>query len=181
MADITIENVVSTTQLTDELDIQQLADKIENSKYDPNEFSGLIFHYSEYNTVVFLFRSGKLVCTGAKNIDDAENSINKTRNIIRKSGVSTLKKTDMEIENIVSSADLGTKLNLKSIADSLLLENVEYNPEKFPGLVYNMDYIGVILIIFESGKIVCTGSKKLEDTSLSMNKLEDKLTSMEFL
>ncbi len=181
MAEIIIENIVATTQLADELDIQHLANKIENSKYDPNEFTGLILHYSEPNTIAFLFPSGKVVCTGAKNIEDAENAINKTRNNIRNSGVSTIKEPKIEILNIVSSSDIGRKLNLKSIVDNLLLDNVEYNPKKFLGLIYKMDDIGMMSILFESGKIVCTGAKKLEDATLSINTIEDKLSSMELL
>jgi len=99
MADIIIENIVSTTKLTDDLDIQQLANNMENSKYEPNEFPGLIFHYSKPNTVAFLFPNGKLVCTGAKNIKDAENAINKTKNNIQDSGVYTVKELEIEIQN----------------------------------------------------------------------------------
>jgi transcription initiation factor TFIID TATA-box-binding protein len=181
MVDIIIENIVSTTKLTDELNIQQLANKIENSKYDPNEFPGLIFHYSEPKTVAFLFPSGKLVCTGAKNIKDAKNVINKTKNNIQNTGLSTVREPEIEIQNIVSSSDVGRKLNLKSIVDSQIFENVEYNPEEFPGLIYKMDDLGMMSILFESGKIINTGAKKLEDAALSINAIKDKLSSMEFL
>ena len=56
MAEIIIENIVTTTQLADEIDIQHLANKIENSKYDPNEFPGLILHYSEPILFPFCFQ-----------------------------------------------------------------------------------------------------------------------------
>jgi len=181
MAGIIIENIVATTQIADELDIQHLVNEIENSKYDPDEFPGLILHYSEPNTISFLFSSGKVVCTGAKNIKDAENAIYKTINNIQNSVVSTVKEPKIEILNIVSSSDIGRKLNLKSIVDNILLDNVEYNPEKFPGLIYKMDDIGMMSILFESGKIVFTGAKKLEDVTLSISIIEDKLSSMEFL
>jgi len=178
MSDIIIENIVSTTQLTAELDIQQLSDKIQDSEYDTNEFSGLVLHFSEPKTVALLFPSGKVICTGAKNIEDTNDLISKVIRKIQDSGVSVLQKVALEIQNIVVSLDLGTELNLTSIANNLLLENVEYNTYQFPGLIYKMEGLGTTLILFKSGKIVCTGVKKLEDATASINTIKDKLSSI---
>ena len=181
MTDIIIENVVSTVQLAAELDIQQLAEKIQDSKYDPGEFPGLALHFSEPKTVVLLFPSGKAICTGAKNIEDAENIMNKITSRIQDYGVSIVEEPEMKIQNIVASSNIGRELNLTSIANSTLLENVEYSPDQFPGLVYKIDGLDTTLILFESGKIVCTGAKKLEDVTTSINTIEDKLSSMRVL
>jgi len=178
MTDIIIENVVSTIQLTAGLDIQQLAEKIQDSKYDPGEFPGLALHFREPKTVALLFPSGKVVCTGAKNIEDAENIMNKITSRIQDYGVSIVEESEIEIQNIVASSNIGRELNLTSIASNILLENVEYEPEQFPGLVYKMDGLDTTLILFESGKIVCTGAKKLEDVTTSINTIEDKLSSI---
>ena len=178
MTDIIIENVVSTIQLTAGLDIQQLAEKIQDSKYDPGEFPGLALHFSEPKTVALLFPSGKAVCTGAKNMEDSENIMNKITSRIQDYGVSIVEEPKMKIQNIVASSNIGRELNLTSIANNILLENVEYAPDQFPGLVYKMDGLDTTLILFESGKIVCTGAKKLEDVTTSINTIKDKLSSM---
>jgi transcription initiation factor TFIID TATA-box-binding protein len=58
---------------------------------------------------------------------------------------------------------------------------VEYESKKFPGLIYRMNDSSVTLLIFGSGKIVCTGAEKLEDASDAIDTIKDKLTSMEIL
>jgi transcription initiation factor TFIID TATA-box-binding protein len=55
---------------------------------------------------------------------------------------------------------------------------VEYEPEQFPGLAYRMDELGVVLLIFSSGKLVCTGAKKMEDVSTAIETITDKLSSI---
>ncbi|MEA3457807.1 MAG: TATA-box-binding protein, partial [Candidatus Thermoplasmatota archaeon] len=50
--------------------------------------------------------------------------------------------------------------------------------DQFPGLVYQIDGPDTTLILFESGKIVCTGARKLEDATTSINTIKNKLSSM---
>jgi transcription initiation factor TFIID TATA-box-binding protein len=64
------------------------------------------------------------------------------------------------VQNIVAVYDLNMQLNLTNIAMSLGLENVEYEPEQFPGLVYRIEEPKVVLLLFGSGKVVCTGAKE---------------------
>ena len=48
-------------------------------------------------------------------------------------------------------------LNLNSLA--LELENTEYEPEQFPGLVYKLEGTRATFLLFSNGKIVCTGTR----------------------
>jgi len=178
MADIIIENIVATTNIAKELDIEHLANAIQDSKYNPEEFSGLSIYFDEPKAVVFIFSNGKITCTGVKNIDDIEDLIIKTINKMEEAGISIMDEPEVEIENIVVSSDIKKELNLLNISKNPLLEKVEYRPEQFPGLVYRTDDPNIILLIFSSGKIVCTGAKKLEDASNAINTIEDKLKSM---
>jgi len=178
MAGIIIENIVTTAQIAKELDIEYLAEAIQDSKYDPEEFPGLILHFNDPKTIVFVFSSGEIICTGVKNIDKIEDSMVKTIDKIEKAGISVMDEPKVKIKNIVTSLDLKKELNLVDIVTNPLLENVEYEPEKFPGLVYRIDGSDVTLLIFSSGKIVCTGAEKLEDASDAIEIIEEKLTSM---
>jgi len=69
-------------------------------------------------------------------------------------------------------------LDLSSISKGLLLKNVKYEPDQFPGLIYNMDEIGALLLIFSSGKIVCTGTKSFEDASKAIEMMKDMISSL---
>jgi len=84
-------------------------------------------------------------------------------------------------QNIVSSADLGHDLNLNALAIGLGLEDVEYEPEQFPGLVYRMDDPEVVLLLFGSGKIVITGGKFAEDATAAVENIVERLDDLGLL
>jgi len=178
MADINIENIIASAQIADELNVQQLADNIPDAKYSPEEFPGLILHFDVPKTAALLFSSGKVICTGAKTLGDANSAIKKLIKKISSVGTSVSKKPEVKIQNIVASAVLKKELHLSTVAKGLLLHNVEYEPEKFPGLIYRMDDFGAALLIFSSGKLVCTGAKKMEDVSSAIDLMKERLSSL---
>jgi len=53
-----------------------------------------------------------------------------------------------------------------------------YEPEQFPGLIYRMDDPRVVILIFSSGKCVCTGAKKEEEVEIAIKKLYNKLKEL---
>ena len=61
------------------------------------------------------------------------------------------------------------------------MEEAEYEPEQFPGLVYRINDPKVAMLLFGSGKIVCTGARKTEDVSIAVQKLADELTSLDLI
>ena len=63
-------------------------------------------------------------------------------------------------------------------AVTLNIENVEYEPEQFPGLVYRIKDPRIVVLIFSSGKIVLTGDKNLKDIRNGLDVLEQKLESV---
>ena len=178
MADIHVENIVTSTKISEELDLKRLADHIPDSKYNPEEFPGLILHFELPKTAALLFSNGKAICTGAKNMKDANETMHKIISKLKGAGISVMEKPEIGMQNIVASSDVGKELHLSSISKSLWLEKVEYKPEEFPGLVYRPGNLGAVLLVFSSGKIVCTGVKSLEDASNVINAFKDKLSSL---
>ncbi len=88
---------------------------------------------------------------------------------------------EIKVSNIVSSADLHSVLNLNAIALGLGLENIEYEPEQFPGLVYRMSDPKVVILLFGSGKLVITGGKKPEDAANAVDRIVKELKSVNLL
>jgi len=162
LAKIKIENVVASTSLGEELDLQAIALALGGAEYEPEQFPGLIYRLKEPKTATLLFRSGKVVCTGAKSLEHVKTAIDMVAKQI-------------EVQNIVASSDLGTEINLNAIAISLGLEKVEYEPEQFPGLVYRIDVPKVVVLLFGSGKLVCTGARKPSDVEEAVEKITQEL------
>jgi len=96
-------------------------------------------------------------------------------------GTQIVDKPEIKIQNIVASANLGRVLNLNAIAIGLGLENVEYEPEQFPGLVYRMAIPKVVILLFGSGKLVITGGKKPEDAEAAVEKVVIELDGLGLL
>jgi transcription initiation factor TFIID TATA-box-binding protein len=116
-----------------------------------------------------------VVCTGAKNLEEVRTAIDHLVKQIETSGVPVTKKPEIIVQNIVASADLGCVINLNAIAISLSLEKVEYEPEQFPGLVCRLDNPKVVVLLFGSGKMVCTGARKVEDVELAVERITKEL------
>jgi transcription initiation factor TFIID TATA-box-binding protein len=64
---------------------------------------------------------------------------------------------EIEIQNVVATATLNQKFNLHDILQTF--PNVEYRPKRFPGLVFRLKRPKTAILIFSTGKMVCTGEK----------------------
>jgi len=70
MAKIRIENVVASTSLGKELDLPGISKSLEGAEYEPEQFPGLVYRMKNPKAATLLFRSGKVVCTGAKSLEE---------------------------------------------------------------------------------------------------------------
>ncbi|MFQ5919727.1 MAG: TATA-box-binding protein [Thermoplasmata archaeon] len=145
------------------------------AEYEPEQFPGLIYRLKEPKTATLLFRSGKVVCTGAKSLDDVGTAIRTVAKQIQDSGLDINTDPDIEVQNIVASSDLEQEINLNAIAISLGLERVEYEPEQFPGLVYRLEEPKVVVLLFGSGKLVCTGARQPSDVARAVERITEEL------
>ncbi|MHA1367349.1 MAG: TATA-box-binding protein [Candidatus Heimdallarchaeota archaeon] len=181
MVEIKVENIVASTIFAEKLDLDVIAKSLEEAEYEPEQFPGLIYRLKDPKTATLLFRSGKANCTGAKNIEDVRKTVDIIAEKLKKLDMDVHKNLEIVVQNMVATSDLGGELNLSEVAISLGLENVEYEPEQFPGLVYRIREPKVAMLLFGSGKIVCAGAKKVEDISTAVEALLEKLTSMGLL
>jgi len=178
---IEIENVVASTAIGQELDLEKVTLDMEGADYDPEQFPGLVYRTQEPKTAALIFRSGKIVCTGAKSPEDVDNGLKIVFGKLRDLGIEVDENPDIKVQNIVASADLGHDLNLNAIAIGLGLENIEYEPEQFPGLVYRLEDPEVVVLLFGSGKLVVTGGERPEDAEEAVDKIVAQLRELDLL
>mgnify|MGYP000876025491 CR=1 FL=1 len=172
---------MASANLGTELDLTSLALNLNGAEYEPETFPGLVFRIKDPKTATLLFRSGKLVCTGATTLEHVQKAVKVVVDNIRKAGVKIEKVPPVQVQNIVASADLGQPVNLSSVVITLGLERVEYEPEVFPGLVYRMTDPKVVILLFGSGKLVCTGAKVPEDVEKAVINIKEELRSADLL
>lgn len=166
---------MASTSLGIKLDLSAIAMSLTGAEYDPDRFPGLIYRLKDPKAATLLFSSGKVVCTGTKSLEQVKVAVKKVIAQIEKAGVKIKKEPEIEVQNVVATFDLGHNINLSAIALSLGLEKVEYEPEQFPGLVFRMDSPKVVLLLFGSGKVVCTGARKPKDVEDAVEKINIEL------
>jgi len=175
MADIKIQNIVASASIADTLDLRRIEKELPDTKYVPNVFPGLILRSRKLKATFLLFGSGKVVCTGAKTVEDVKKSVREMMDMLGRAGFDVADKPDINVQNIVASGDLHGKLDLMETAVALGLENVEYEPEIFPGMVYRRPDLGVVMLLFGSGRIVCTGAKKPEQAFNAVSRVREEM------
>ena len=149
----------------------KLARTQSNTEYNPEQFPGLVLRIKKPKSAVLVFSSRNLVCTGTKSVAQVKEVINAVIRQIAKIGVRITQKPKITVQNIVASGSIDLNLNLSMLA--LQLENTEYEPEQFPGLVYKLVEPPATFLLFSNGKLVCTGTKnkqQLDDVMVQLNR-----------
>lgn len=177
--DIKIENIVASASIGKDIVLTEVSKALEGVNFNREQFPGLVFKLKDPKTAALIFSSGKLVCTGAKSIDDSKLAIKKTVDLMRTIDTEIPHEFEIKIQNIVASANLESTLNLEAVA--LELEDTEYEPEQFPGLVYRLSDPKVVLLLFGSGKVVCTGAKTRSDAKLGVERAYDRLSELDLI
>ena len=172
-SDLKVQNIVATTSLGKEVSLTKLARTQSNTEYNPEQFPGLVLRVEKPKSAVLVFSSGNLVCTGTKSVAQVKEVIKAVIKQIAKIGVKITDVPKITVQNIVASGSINLNLNLNILA--LQLENTEYEPEQFPGLVYKLDEPTATFLLFSNGKLVCTGTKNKQQLEESMVKLKKNI------
>ena len=173
-----IENIVASGVIADSIDLEDIAAKNENCELNKKKFPGAVFRMENPKIAVLVFSSGKIVMTGIRRVGDLDIGLKFLISKLSESGVSTFDKPDVAITNMVCSYDTEKQINLNKIVVALNLENIEYEPEQFPGLVYRLDEPKIVALLFSSGKVILTGGRNLDDVKAGLDKLENKLENI---
>ena len=155
---VSIENVVASASINQTVNLNQITQIFPDVEYHPDQFPGLVFRLKSPKTATLIFSSGKMVCTGAKSEDQAIKAVKSVVQKLKKGSIQIENEPMIEIQNIVASAGLGGKIHLELAAR--ILPHSMYEPEQFPGLIHRMADPKTVILLFASGKLVCTGLRK---------------------
>jgi transcription initiation factor TFIID TATA-box-binding protein len=182
---VTIQNVVASVDLFLKINLAKAAQGLvffAEVSYIPEQFPGLVVKIKEPKTSALVFSSGKMVITGAKSAQEIHDAVMTLREMLKDgiiSASSQSKKPLIEVQNVVASGNIGCRINLELAA--LLLDNSMYEPEQFPGLIYRIPNPKTVLLLFQSGNIVCTGAKKEEYVLRAVKTVREDLEMVDAL
>lgn len=168
---VSVENIVLSITFPHGLDLETVA-KAVSARRLPRKFPGIVFGLSRPQATILLFRSGKGICTGAKNVEEAEAAVKKFTEELKAKGFN-VEEANVAVQNMVTSADLGFEVDVAEIAAK---HKCAYEPERFPGAVFKFKESGKTLLVFSSGKVVCVGAKTVEEAKEAVDQLRKRLT-----
>ena len=171
--DMKFVNIVVSTSLQHDIPLEKMAATLSNTEYNPEQFPGLVIRIKDPKTTALIFSSGNVVCTGAKTMEEVDKAIKKIIKTLEKINIKIKIEPKINVQNIVASGNVGMDLNLNVLA--MKLENTEYEPEQFPGLVYKLAAAKATFLLFSNGKIVCTGTKSEKEVHAALDKLIENL------
>ena len=176
---ISIENVVASVTLKQKIDLNSVVKAFPSVEYRPEQFPGLVFRLKKPKTATLIFGSGKMICTGAKSERQAKTAVRKVVRELKENGIVIVGRPIIQVVNMVASVSLGGRIDLEK--STYTLGRTMYEPEQFPGLIYRMDEPKVVILLFTSGKLVCTGAKTEEEVYESVKKLHNRLERDELI
>ena len=164
-----IHNIVCTAKLQCSvmpLDLPCIHSLLPGSFYDQRRFAAMTVRLHNPNCTVLLFSSGKLVITGGRNWYDCVLSCFTITNVLRTCMVGNeFLLVSCDIMNVVAHCEIpcnGGTLDLAAMYDKLNLYST-YQKAMFPGLIFRPPASPIVLLCFESGKIVITGGRAVQD------------------
>lgn len=181
---ITMQNVVGSGDLGREINLQTLSEDANpdnaNVEYDTSKSHWLRVDFDK-GAVALLFNSGSYIIVGA---DTPPLLIEARDDFVEFMSDFGIVEPDVDdkfsVKNIVSTAllDREPPINLNALAIGLSLENVEYEPEQFPGLIYRPESVDCVVIVYTSGKLVITGAKSQEQAEAAKEIMDEKIDEM---
>lgn len=162
---LAIKNVVCTADLNRAFDILKIQTLFERFKFNPNTFPALSVKL-DGNINYLIFKSGKIVSTGAKSVEDCVNAVEKLATFLTSHGYSC-HVSDFVITNIVANNNLGGPISLETLYDANKHATaslwVFWDPLMFPGMQFKFKVEKLTVIVFATGKYYITGGKTLEN------------------
>ena len=190
--DIDIANIVASGKLNLELDLPAVAEDlrklevIEDVEHNRGHGNRLLIHFIDGDSLGILVPSGVYMFTGADTYEEVNRAKKQLFSALGSLGIISATNIDesevvdkFQIQNVVCTAELGDhpNLNLNALAIGLGLENTEYEPEQFPGLIFRPNSNSCTILIFSSGKVVITGVGNEETAQAEFVELREKLES----
>ena len=118
------------------------------TEYDTSNYHGLYARVTEDGPLIAAYRSGKHIITGPSDIEELHRTNNTFLNQLTELGVIEAgTQSGFSVVNVVLIAELGNDVNLNALLIALGLENTEYEPEQFPGLVYRPQGVSAVTLV----------------------------------
>jgi transcription initiation factor TFIID TATA-box-binding protein len=173
--DLSIVNLVGTFELGVELDLLELSKDLE-AKYEPEVYPSMVYK-AQNELSILVPTSGNIVLVGVETPAELKQGLNEFLEKLSELGIELdVDSSNIEIQNIVANGNLNKEIDLTALSIGLGLEDTEYEPEQFPGVIYRSN--SSVILIFGSGKFVITGADNIYSVNSAYNNIREELTEL---
>lgn len=164
---IIINNIVATFDVNCSFDLNKISNQFEDVVYDPEMYYAAILKHKNPKFSYLINSSGKIIINGLKKIHEVSKyALAIVKELSIRGYNVKFKKENLKIVNIVSGFTSNKSIRLDLFAKKI---DCEYNPDKFPGLIYKIG--GGKVLIFSTGKFQFVGYTTLGQIELAKKKL----------
>jgi transcription initiation factor TFIID TATA-box-binding protein len=163
-----------------ELDLDVVIDSLEDEfEIEANRHSDsmVTIRLKPEGPALTLYRTGSYQIRGTNSRNTLFDANKTLLNALEAIGVD-FTDPSFEQKNAVYLEDFNTNIQLETLAVHLGLENVEYEPEQFPGIIYRPPEASTVNLIFSSGKTIISGTVQNEVAEQSAKHLKEQLATI---
>ena len=149
----------------EKINLQMISECIPNTSYDKKKFAAITIRLSNPKTTALLFSSGKLVVTGSVSMQMAVSSVKSITYLLKMVMPRTRIIYEKHvIQNIVSNVQIKgvTSIDLQKFYKDYST-NCTFQSSIFPGLIYRPSHLPIVILMFNSCRIVVTGARNYND------------------
>lgn len=177
-----IVSTMGTGSLGREIDLEALVSGLETHLETPLDANftsnGLVtIRLEDGGSAYNLYRTGSFQIRGARTEDRLFEAASKFRGVLSDMGVII---SNYEFNHVTSvfMEDLGREVDLEALTIGLGLDQTEYEPEQFPGLIYRPQGFEMTLLVFATGKVIIGGTADRDEARSAIGQLQEKLNKI---
>jgi len=167
-------------ELGRELDLSAVVDALFDSFDIEANFHGdsmTTIRLEEGGPALTLYRTGTFQIRGTETREALFKARDQLLQALQQIGLE-LDEVDFHRNNAVFLEDFNSDIQLEALAIHLGLENVEYEPEQFPGVIYRPPDIGTVMLVFNSGKAIISGTISEDIAQQSSDHLKTEIQAL---
>lgn len=177
MADLVVENIITSVQLHQTMQLTSIEETLSEATFQEGEDSILVFSFSNPNHVILLTKTGSLFCTGTKDEQVAESSMQSVLSKLKEHDFIRSIDYSIEIVTLTVSCTLPTSIDLIRLTESLPDTTLQHSQESVSWVEYNVEET-LVMLFFSTGKVICNGSTTVKDLECLFESMVEKLSEL---
>ena len=172
---VVIENMIASCKLSGNIDLQEIAGKVEGATYQASTFNGIMLKNKDPKADIFILGDGTMKLHGLTSEEKLRTVMSKTLAMLKEKGVALAVTEPLRVKEVVASFSLDSRIDPKEVYEEFKDDGVIYDPSELPGFILRVGSSGIEVLIFPEGKVISRGAQNLMDAVSSLQMVEARI------